>query len=57
MSWNDKLFGWLRSEPDESESEDLKEAEADQIDDEYSGMKADEQTDFRFGRSMEDSDR
>ena len=56
MSWNDKVFGWLRREPDEAESEDLKEAEADQVDEYYSAEKADANTEFRFGRSMHDSD-
>jgi hypothetical protein len=56
MSWNEKLFGWLRSEPDAAESEDLKEAEADQVDEYYSAEKADAKTELRFGRGMHDSD-
>jgi hypothetical protein len=49
MSWNAKLLGWLRREPDETQSEDLKQAEADQIDEEYSAMKADERASLRLG--------
>jgi hypothetical protein len=56
MGWNEKLFGWLRSEPDAGESEDLKDAEADQIDEEYSAEKADANTELRFGRGMHDPD-
>jgi len=57
MSWNQKLLGWLRKEPDESQSEDLKKAEADEIDEQYSDAKGDEFVDFRLGRKMGDSDR
>jgi hypothetical protein len=57
MSWNNKLFGWLRKEPDEAESDEMKDAEADKIDEYYSGEKADAGTEFRLGRSMGDSDR
>jgi hypothetical protein len=57
MGLNDKLLGWLRKEPDEAESDKMKDAEADQIDEHYSDEKADAGTDLRFGRSMGDSDR
>jgi hypothetical protein len=56
VAWNEKLFGWLRREQDETESDELKDAEADQIDEEYSAEKADAHTEFRFGRGMHDSD-
>jgi hypothetical protein len=57
MSWNNKLFGWLRKEPDEAESNEMKDAEADKIDEYYSDEKADAGTEFRLGRSMGDSNR
>jgi len=55
MSWSDKVLGWLRREPDDKQSEELKEAEADKLDEEYGNLKADAGADFRLGPRMHDS--
>ena len=55
MGWTDKALGWLRREPDENQSEALKEAEADKLDEYYSDAKADSGADLRFGPRMHDS--